>query len=208
MRRMPRLLALLLTLLGVLGSGALPVHAQEMGSPAIAGLLAQFPSTIAGSPVEVITYRGDEWLAGQDEAQRSAFVGYLTSLGVGGEGATPETVAAAAAQDVALASGVFVNSLGASTALTAIAVCPAEAAVLVGNTLDLYGARVEDPNVVQTAGGDTVLTGVAQTGGGAQIRLMAKANVVWLVDATEPAIPEIMAVIPATSACALPAAAQ
>jgi hypothetical protein len=34
---------------------------------------------------------------------------------------------------------------------------------------------------------------------GMQIRALAKSNVVWLVEASEPALPEIMAVIPAAS---------
>ena len=91
---------------------------------------------------------------------------------------------------------MFVNSLGASTALTAIAVCPAGAFDLVANTLPLYGPIGESP-VAPTAAGDLV-TGTAVTPDtGRQIRALARANVVWLVDAAEPAVPEIMALIPA-----------
>jgi hypothetical protein len=198
MRRMPRLVALLLALLGLLGTGAFPVRAQELGSPAITGLLAQFPSTIAGNPVEIITYRGDEWLAGfADAAGRDVFLAYLTGLGVSED---------LLASEVALASGVFVNSLGASAALTAIAVCPAGAFDLVAGTLPLYGMVTEQPVAPATAG--ELVTGTASVDTGMQIRAMARANVVWLVDANEPAVPEIMAVIPASSACAPPAAAQ
>ena len=49
--------------------------------------------------------------------------------------------------------------------------------------------------------GDLV-TGTAVTADGRSIRALARANVVWLVDAAEPAVPEIMAVIPVgTVAC-------
>jgi hypothetical protein len=200
MRRTSRLVALLLALLGLVGGSATAVTAQEMGSPTLLGLIAQYPSSIAGSPLEVITFSGDEWLAGQDPTQRDAFLAYLGNLGVGGPEATPEAVAAAATSDVALASGVFVNSLGASTSLTAIAVCPAAASDLVRGTLGLYGTTVEDTSEVATSAGDSVLTGVARIEEtGMQIRALAKSNVVWLVDAGEPALPEIMAVIPAAS---------
>jgi hypothetical protein len=198
MRRTSRLVALLVALLGLLGTGAFPVRAQEMGSPAITGLLVQFPSTIAGSPVEILTYRGDEWLAGfADAGGRDVFLAYLGELGVSED---------LLATEVALASGVFVNSLGASTALTAIAVCPAGAFDIVARTLPLYGTVTEQP--VPPAAEGELVTGTATTATGQQIRAMARADVVWLIDAGEPAIPEIMAVIPATSACEQPAVAQ
>jgi hypothetical protein len=186
MRRSSTLVALLVALVGLAGASAMPTTAQEPDPPIVGGLVAQFPLTIGGSPVEIITFRGDEWLAGfAGTAESAAFTAYLASLGVGAD---------VLGSQVALASGVFVNSLGASSALTAIAVCPAGAFDLVANTLPLYGP-VGEPPFAPVAPGDLV-TGTASAPD-RQIRAMARANVVWLVDAAEPAVPEIMAVIPA-----------
>jgi hypothetical protein len=187
MRRISGLIAILVAIAG-LATAALtgPAVAQEPDPPILGSLVAQFPATIAGSPLEVITFRGDEWLAGFEGTTESAqFSAYLAGLGVGEE---------ALGSQVALASGVFVNSLGASTALTAIAVCPAGPFDLVSNTLALYGPVGESP-VADTIPGELV-TGTASTPE-RQIRAMARSNVVWLVDAAEPALPEIMAAIPA-----------
>jgi hypothetical protein len=185
MRRTSSLVALV-ALVG-LTLGALPAAAQEPDPPVVGSLVAQFPATIGGSPVEIITFRGDEWLTGfSGSAGADAFLAYLAGLGVASD---------ALASQVALASGVFVNSLGASTALTAIAVCPAGPFDLVSNTLGLYGSAGELP-VAPAAEGELV-TGTALSAD-RQIRAMARTNVVWLVDATEPALPEIMTLIPAT----------
>lgn len=185
MRRTPGLVALLIALIGLSGAGAAPAAAQDPDPPIIGSLVAQFPPSIAGSPLEIITFRGDEWLAGfGDSAQSAAFTGYLSGLGVGAD---------TLANQVALASGVFVNSLGASSALTAIAVCPAGPFDLVSNTLALYGPIGEAP-LADSVPGDLV-TGTAFAPD-RQIRAMAKANVVWLVDAAEPAVAEIMGIIP------------
>jgi hypothetical protein len=192
MRRIAGPVALLLALAGLAGTGA-PTAAQEPDPPVIGSLVAQFPPTIGGSPVEIITFRGDEWLAGfTGTGGADAFLAYLDGLGVGSE---------ALSSQVALASGVFVNSLGASAALTAIAVCPASAFDLVANTLPLYGPIGETP-LPPGASGDLV-TGTAVTADGRSIRALARANVVWLVDAAEPAVPEIMAVIPAGAVACL-----
>jgi hypothetical protein len=193
MRRIVGLVALLLALVGLAGASTLPAVAQEADPPVIGSLVAQFPAAIGGSPVEIITFRGDEWLAGfTGSAGGDAFVTYLAGLGVGSD---------VLSSQVALASGVFVNSLGASAALTAIAVCPAGAFDLVANTLPLYGPIGETP-VPPVAAGDLV-TGTAITDTGRQIRALARANVVWLVDAGEPAVPEIMDVIPASGVTCL-----
>ena len=190
MRRPSPLIPLLLALTALAGPGALPAAAQAPDP--VTNLVAQFPQTVAGSPLEIITFRGDEWLAGfTGSATGDAFLAYLASLGVGPD---------ALATQVALASGVFVNSLGASTALTAIAVCPAGPFDLVANTLPLYGPIGEQPLAPALAG--DLVTGTAfDEARQAHIRAMARADVVWLVDATEPAIPEIMAVIPTWEVC-------
>jgi hypothetical protein len=156
----------------------------------ITSLVAQFPPTIAGSSLEIITFSGAEWLAGFSASDAGAqFTDYLLALGVG-----PDSLDSL----VALASGVFINSLGASTALTAIAVCPSDPQALVENTLLLYGQPGEPPSTVAADNGDPVVTGTAFTDV-LEIRAMAKGNVVWLVDASEPAVAEIMAAIPAAS---------
>jgi hypothetical protein len=158
------------------------------GPTVITSLVGQFPPTVAGSSLEIITFSGAEWLAGFGASGTGTqFTDYLLALGVG-----PESLDS----QVALASGVFINSLGASTALTAIAVCPADPVSLVENTLLLYGQPGEPPSTMTAANGDTLTTGTAFTDV-LQIRAMAKSNVVWLIDASEPAVPEIMAAIPA-----------
>jgi hypothetical protein len=182
-----------ITALGLVAGG---VSAQtpepSPGPPAepsiISSLVAQFPPTIAGSSLEIITFSGAEWLDGFGESDAGAqFTDYLLALGVG-----PESLDS----QVALASGVFINSLGASTALTAIAVCPSDPVTLVENTLLLYGLPGEPASTVTASNGDALTTGTAYTDV-LQIRAMAKSNVVWLVDASEPALQEIMAAIPA-----------
>jgi hypothetical protein len=150
--------------------------------------VGQFPPTVAGSSLEIITFSGAEWLAGFGATGTGTqFTDYLLALGVG-----PESLDS----QVALASGVFNNGLGASTALTAIAVCPADPVSLVENTLLLYGQPGEPASTVTAANGDALTTGTAFTDV-LQIRAMAKSNVVWLIDASEPALNEIMAAIPA-----------
>jgi len=174
--------------------------------PLVEALVAQFPRTIAGSFPEVISFRGDEWWAGFDDP--APFKDYLVSLGVlpGAAPLSEEAAKAVAKERVALASGVFVNRLGDSAALTAIAVRPAREGgatpkALVEKTLALYGKPVE-AQAVSTAAGDTVWTGVARAEGmGREIRVMAKNDVVWLVDAAELALPEIMARLPASGIC-------
>jgi hypothetical protein len=175
-----------------LGLAAASASAQTVEPPpeptVISSLVGQFPPTIAGSSLEIITFSGAEWLAGFGASDTGTqFTDYLLALGVG-----PESLDS----QVALASGVFINSLGASTALTAIAVCPSDPATLVQNTLLLYGQPGEPASTVTAANGDVLTTGTAYTEV-LQIRAMAKSNVVWLIDASEPAVPEIMAAIPA-----------
>jgi hypothetical protein len=190
---MSRVVALL-ALLGLTLVSTLPTTAQEPDPPVVGSLVAQFPPTIGGSPVEIITFRGDEWLAGfSGSGGADAFLTYLAGLGVG-----PDAIAS----QVALASGVFVNSLGASVALTAIAVCPAGSFDLVANTLPLYGPVSEVP-VEPPALGELVTGTATVEGSGRAIRAMARSNVVWLIDAAEPAVAEVMTLIPADGvACA------
>ena len=193
------------TLLVALGTAALvvlPVAAQvEEPAPdeqplpdsqpsLIASLVQQFPPTVAGSNLEIITFSGQEWLAGFGGSDASGFTDYLAQVGVGLD---------ALDSQVALASGVFINSLGVSSALTAIAICSAtETGTLVEETLGLYTDDDPGPTVseVPSAAGDLVYTGTA-VGADREIRAMGKSNVVWLVDALDPAVEEIMAVIPA-----------
>jgi hypothetical protein len=184
-----RSLALSLVSLGLVAGTAMAQSAEPPPEPTIiTSLVAQFPPTVAGSSLEIITFSGTEWLEGFGGSDAGTqFTDYLLALGVG-----PESLDS----QVALASGVFINSLGASTYLTAIAVCPSDPETLVANTLLLYGQPGESPTPVTAANGDPLITGTAFTDV-LQIRAMAKANVVWLVDASEPAMAEIMSAIPA-----------
>ncbi len=148
--------------LTVLTISMIAVAQSEEESDAATSLVARFPPTLEGSEVQVIAFTGEEWLAGFDPTDEGAqeFRDYVADLGV---------VADALGDDVALASGLFVDGDGHSSAVTAIQVCGADAHKLVSATLGLYAPGQPPAVTEQVIAGVAVQTGTATTEDGTPI---------------------------------------
>jgi hypothetical protein len=172
------------------GSDSL-VRAEDVASISDLDLAQSFPATLGGQSLEVRTLSGDEWLelygagTAADGAAQNAIRDFASTIGV-------------TTDDLSLGLALYEPSLGNHAAVAAVRLGVAGASEFVRPVITLVLGDILEPELSSktVSGKDVIRVMDAAIPGTYPRYVYADGDIIWLIEAEEPVLSEILAALP------------